>query len=135
MDYTLSALASGALEPTLDTNDDPSWSTAMNSPERKYWIAGAFDKLKSLVDLKVFALVPQSDVPRNQHPLKGKLVCKRKRDDHGNIIRYKVRYIAKGYAQRYGVDYDKNMAPMARLESFCTILHLASSLDWDIIPS
>jgi hypothetical protein len=47
-------------------------------------------------------------------------------------VRYKVRYVAKGYTQRFGVDYDKTTAPTARLESFRTLLHIGASLDWDI---
>ena len=64
--------------------------------------------------------------------LKGKLVCKRKRDDTGKITRYKVRYVAKGYAQQPGIDFTKTTAPTVRLESFRSILHLAASLQWDI---
>jgi hypothetical protein len=60
------------------------------------------------------------------------LVCKRKRDDAGNVVRYKVRYVAKGYTQRYGIDYDKTTAPTARLESFRALLHIGASLGWDI---
>ena len=104
----------------------------MASDEREYWIAGGRDELKSLEDLKVFVLVPRSDVPSGQRPLKGKLVCKRKRDDTGKVVRYKVRYVAKGFAQRYGIDYDKTTAPTVRLESFRAILHLATTLNWDL---
>jgi Reverse transcriptase (RNA-dependent DNA polymerase) len=128
----LSALADGSLDPVPDSDDDPSWASALASPEREYWIAGARDELQSLRDLDVFVLVPRSSVPAGQRPLKGKLVCKRKRDDAGNIVRYKVRYVAKGYAQQYGVDYDKTTAPTARLKSFRAILHVAASLGWDL---
>lgn len=64
--------------------------------------------------------------------MRGKLVCKRKRDDSGAIARYKVWYIAKGYAQQYGVDYDKTTALTARLKSFRIVLHVATSLGWDL---
>ena len=94
--------------------------------------AGGRDELKSLEDLQVFVLVPRSEIPLGQRPLKGKLVCKRKCDETGKIVRYKVRYVAKGFAQRYGIDYDKTTAPTVRLESFRTILHLAATLDWDV---
>jgi hypothetical protein len=104
----------------------------MASNERKYWIAGGRDKLKSLQDLKVFVLIPRSKIPRNQRPLKGKLVCKQKHDDTGRVVRYKVRYVAKGFAQRYGIDYDKTTAPTVCLESFWAILHLAATLNWDL---
>ena len=50
----------------------------------------------------------------------------------GNVVRYKVRYVTKGYAQQYGVDYDKTTAPTAQLKSFQTILHFAATQGWDI---
>jgi len=132
IDEVLSGLADGNIEPILDSGDKPSWAQALTSPEQEYWIAGGREELKSLEDLKVFVLVPRSDIPRGQRPLKGKLVCKRKQDEMGNVVRYKVRYVAKGYAQRYGIDYDKTTAPTVHLESFHTLLHLAASLGWDI---
>jgi Reverse transcriptase (RNA-dependent DNA polymerase) len=128
----LSALADGSLEPVLDSDDNPSWASAIASPEHKYWIVGTRDELQSLCDLNIFVLVPHSSIPKGQHPLKGKLVCKRKHDDAGNIVHYKVRYIAKGYTQQYGVDYNKTTALTARLKSFCTILHITASLGWDL---
>ena len=132
IDEALSAITTGSLEPDTDVNDDPTWADAMRSPEREYWIAGARDELKSLEDLKVFILVPHSDVPCSQHHLTGKLVCKCKHDNTGRITHYKVCYVARGYTQQYGIDYDKTTAPTARLESFCTILHIATSLNWDL---
>ena len=86
----LAALLDGNISPSLDASDDPTWAKAINSPEREYWIAGGREELKSLEDLKVFILVPKSDIPSGQRPLKGKLVCKRKCDDLGTIVRYKV---------------------------------------------
>jgi hypothetical protein len=119
IDDILSALSDSSLEPTsADDNDEPTWAQAMASDEREYWIAGGRDELKSLEDLKVFVLVPRSELPRGQCPLKGKLICKRKLNDTGHIVQYKVRYMAKGFAQCYGVDYNKATAPTVRLKSF-----------------
>jgi len=132
VDKVWSAMANGSLEPILDMDDDPSWPDALASPEREYWIAGVCDKLKSLADLKVFILVPYSEVPRRQRPLKGKLVCKHKQDDKGKVVCYKVQYVAKGYAQHYGIDYNKTTAPTVWLESFMAILHTVVMLGWDL---
>jgi hypothetical protein len=60
------------------------------------------------------------------------LVYKHKCDNAGNIVRYKVRYITKGYMQHFGIDYDNTTAPTACLESFRSILHISATLDWDI---
>jgi len=118
IDDVLSALSDGTIEPVLDSSDEPSWAQALASPEHKYWIAGGCNELKSLEDLKVFVLVPHSKIPCGQCPLKGKLVCKWKQDDVGNMVHYKVRYVVKGYAQHYGINYDKTTAPTVCLESF-----------------
>lgn len=128
----LSDIETGSLEPECDANDDPSWREALASPDREYWIAGAREELRSPEDLNVFVLVPRSCLPYGKRILKGKLVCKRKRDSTGKITRYKVRYVAKGYAQQPGIDFTKTTAPTARLESIRTLLHLAGSLRWDI---
>ena len=128
----LTAITTGATELSLDPDDDPLWATTIASPEHEYWVAGARNELQSLKDLNVFVLVPRSDIPQGQRPLKEKLVCKQKRDDAGNISRYKVHYVAKGFAQRYLIDYDKTMAPTACLESFRTLMHIAAVYDWDV---
>ena len=99
LDGALAAITDGLLEPLLDNDNDPKWAKAMASPEREFWIAGAQDDLQSLKDLKVFALVPWSSVLKGKHLLKGRLVCKHKCDETGQITRYKVRYVAKGFAQ------------------------------------
>lgn len=81
---------------------------------------------------KVFVLVPRSEIPCGHQPLKGKLVCKHKCDDTGKIVQYKVRYITKGFAQRYSIDYNKTTSPTVQLESLCSILHIATFLNWDL---
>jgi hypothetical protein len=48
------------------------------------------------------------------------------------LFQYKVRNVAKGYAQRHGIDYDRTTTPPVCLESFHAILHIAASLNWDI---
>ena len=132
LDDALSAMTDGSTEPVLDADDNPTWASTLMSPEREYWIAGGHEELKSLADLKVFALIPRCTMPPGLKPLKGKLVCKRKHDNTGTVTWYKVRYVAKGYAQRYSVDYDKTTAPTTCLESFRTILHIAATLGWDL---
>jgi transposase InsO family protein len=132
LDSALAAIADGDLEPVYDDDDDPKWANTMASPEREFWIAGAREELRSLEDLKVFVLVLRSAMPKGRKALRGKLMCKRKRDDKGHVVHYKVRYVAKGFTQIPGVDYDKTTTPTARLELFQAIAHIAASLDWEL---
>ena len=131
-DFVLSALADGLLKPEVDIRDDPLWKDALQSSEHEYWIAGAKEEIQSLKNLQVFILVPRTSIPSGRQPICGKLICKCKQDNSGQICRYKVCYIAKGYTQIYGINYDKTTALTARLESFCVLLHLAASLNWDL---
>ena len=84
------------------------------------------------MDLNVFILVPHSEISPGQQPLKGKLVCKWKCDNAGNIACYKVQYVAKGFAQCYLINYNETTTPTACLESFRSLLHIAAVLNWDI---
>lgn len=95
----LAALTNGSIKPTVDPDNEPLWAQAIASNEQEYWIAGGHNELKSLQDLKVFVLVPCSEVPQGHHTLTGKLICKHKCNDTGKIIQYEVRYVAKGFAQ------------------------------------
>ena len=63
VDLVLSALADSSMEPAVDTGDDPSWTEALASLEREYWVVGAWEELQSLQDMQVFVLVPHSSLP------------------------------------------------------------------------
>ncbi|GJR65449.1 retrovirus-related pol polyprotein from transposon TNT 1-94 [Tanacetum coccineum] len=42
---------------------------------------------------------------------------KNKRDEENNVIRNKSRLVAKGYAQKEGIDFEESFAPVSRLEA------------------
>ena len=66
MEIFLSSLSDSSVEPIFDTGNDPSWSSAICSPERKYWIARVCKELHNLADLQVFILIPHSDIPHGR---------------------------------------------------------------------
>ena len=47
----------------------------------------------------------------------------------GFVARLKVRLVAKGYAQTYGVDYSDTFSPVAKLTSVRLFIFLATSYD------
>ncbi|GJQ94718.1 copia protein [Tanacetum coccineum] len=46
-----------------------------------------------------------------------KWLWKKKRDEENTVIRNKSRLVAKGYAQKEGIDFEESFAPVARLEA------------------
>jgi hypothetical protein len=61
-----------------------------------------------------------------------KWVFKVKKDPEGNVVKYKACLVAKGYAQRFGVDFDEVFAPVARIETVRVMLALATQGGWEV---
>lgn len=49
-----------------------------------------------------------------------------------SVERYKARFLAKGFLQVEGIDYEETFAPVVRYSSIRTILALAVQMGWKI---
>ncbi|CAL8167923.1 unnamed protein product [Prunus armeniaca] len=49
-----------------------------------------------------------------------------------SIERYKVKLVAKGHTQKYGVDYEETFAPVAEINTIRVLLSLVAILDWPL---
>ena len=63
-------------------------------------------------------------VPYPNERNRNKWIYKVKYNLVGEIKKYKVRLVAKGFSQKYGVDYEKNFAPMVKMPTVSVILAL-----------
>nr|GEV48902.1 copia protein [Tanacetum cinerariifolium] len=59
----------------------------------------------------------QLDIPLCTNVINLKWLWKNKRDENNTVIRNKSHLVAKGYAQKEGVDFEESFAPVARLEA------------------
>jgi hypothetical protein len=113
--HILEALANDGFEWGLATDDDfdaeypddpATREEALASEDAPKWLAGCKEKLASIERLGISNLVPRSQ-SAGQKVLRGKLIFCVKRDASGKAIRWKVRFVAKGYEAIYRVDYKK----------------------------
>ena len=72
------------------------------------------------------------DPPKGVKLIGCKWVFKRKRGVDGKVETHKAHLVAKGYRQRYGIDYDETFSPMAMLKSIRIMLAIAAHLNYEI---
>ena len=86
-------------------------------------------ELEAIEKNKTWAL---TKLPSGHKPLVLKWVFKREKNNEGNVIKYKVRLVAKGHVQRQEVDFEKVFALVARLDTVWLILALAAQHGWEV---
>ena len=65
-------------------------------------------------------------------PIDLKWVFKVKNDSSGQLTKHKARLVVKGYAQRYGIDFNYVFAHVARMETITVLLALAAFYGWEV---
>ena len=61
-----------------------------------------------------------------------KWIYKIKQVVNGSIEKYKARFLARGFSQKEGIDYEETFAPGSRYTSIRTIMALVSVMKWDL---
>ena len=109
------------------SSDEPaSFAEAERHPS---WRKAMEEEMASIEENCTWSLV---DLPHGRRAIGLKWVFKVKRDENGAVAKYKARLVVKGYAQRQGIDYDEVFAPVARLDTVCLLIALATHEGWEI---
>nr|GFD24205.1 retrovirus-related Pol polyprotein from transposon TNT 1-94 [Tanacetum cinerariifolium] len=64
--------------------------------------------------------------------IKLKWLWKNKKDEDQTVIRNKARFVAKGYAQEEGIDFEESFAPVVRLEAVWIFIAYAAHKSFPI---
>lgn len=111
----------------LDLPEPKSYSEAKSSTHWDRWKGAFEDEIKSLEENNVWDVVPR---PKGRKVINGKWVCKVKGDADGEVERFKARYVAKGFSQVQGLDYDETFAPVVRFDSLRLLLAITAHRKW-----
>ena len=109
--------------------DPVSFSQAMESDDSSKWMEAMNEKLKSMAHNGVWDLI---ELPNSCKPVGCKWVFKTKRDAKGNIERFKVRLVAKGFTQKEGIDYKDTFSPVSKKDSLRIIMALVAHFDLEL---
>jgi hypothetical protein len=102
---------------------------AKTLPQWPQWLAAMEEEMRRINELGTWELVLK---PADTNIVGCKWVYKVKRDQKGDVSRYKARLVAQGFTQVPGVDYVDTFAPVAKFSTLRVLLALAASYDWEI---
>jgi hypothetical protein len=102
---------------------------AKNDTSWLEWERAMLEEVNSLNQNKTWELV---DPPKDRRILSGKWVFKLKRGPHGEVIRYKSRWVVRGFTQEEGIDYDETFASVVKPMSYKALFAIAAALDLEI---
>ena len=110
-------------------NDLESFSQAMSCKESELWYDAMKEEMNSIKSKKVWDLV---ELPKGAKAIGCKWVFKTKKDSLGNIERYKVRFFAKGFTRREGIDYMETFSHVSKKDSLRIIMALVAHFDLEL---
>jgi transposase InsO family protein len=106
--------AQAAFEMDEDLAVPTTFAQAQELPQRNQWLQSMQEEMDSLDSRHTYDIVPR---PIGVKVLPVRWVYVLKKDEDGNIVRFKARVVVKGYMQQEGLDYDETYAPVCRQET------------------
>ena len=97
---------------------------ALDGPDRDRWLEALHKEINECVQRGTFRLADQD---KKKQSMKSKIVLDIK--DDGN---YKCRWVACGYGQQAGRDYNSTFSPTISFKSLLTLQHIAAINDYEI---
>ena len=77
----------------------------------------------------IWEVVPR---PEGNSIVTSKWIFNIKNRADGILEKHKDRFVAIGFSQKEGIDYDETLAPMDRYTSIKTIIDIASAMGWKL---
>jgi hypothetical protein len=85
------------------------------------------EEYQSIMKNDVWDIVPR---PKGKSVVTSKWIYKIKHAADGSVEKYKARFLARGFSQVEGIDYEETFALVFRYTSICMIIALAASMGW-----
>jgi hypothetical protein len=87
------------------------------------------EEYASIIKNDVWEIVPR---PKNKSAVSSKWIYKIKHAVDCSIHSFKARFVARGFSQKEGVDYNETFSPVACYTSIRAIMSIATQMGWRI---
>ena len=88
------------------------------------------EEYQSIMKNDVWDVVPR---PEGKSIVTSKWIDKIKHAADGSIEKYKARFLARGFSQKEGIDYEETFAPVGIYTSTRSVLSLVAVMKWKIL--
>jgi hypothetical protein len=95
--------------------------------DQQVWRDAMVEKHTSIMKNDIWDIVSR---PKGKSVVSSKWLYKIKHVADGSIEKFKAIFLARGFSQREGVDYEETFAPVARYTSIKAIMSLVSLMGW-----
>jgi hypothetical protein len=93
----------------------------------KEWADAMTEEYQSIIKNDVWEVVPRL---KSKDMVSTKWIFKIKHAADGSIEKYKARFVARGFSQEEGIDYEETFSLVSRYTSIRTIIALAAKMNW-----
>ena len=97
--------------------------------KQQVWKDAMNEEYELIMNNYVWDVVPR---PRDKFVVTSKWLYKIKHGVDGSAEKFKSRFVARGFSQKEGVDYDEIFAPVAHYTTIRSIIALAASQGWNL---
>ena len=114
----------------LPNSDEPATiKEAMTSMNWKEWRIAMDEEIEALISNNTWEIVK---LPKDRTQISCKWIFKKKRNQNGQVVKFKARLVARGFSQQKGIDFNETFAPVLKFNSLRTLLSLAALYDFEV---
>ena len=100
---------------------------ARTMTDANQWEQATNEEYQSLIHMNTWTVVPR---PGNRKVLGSRWVYKRKIGTSRKVLKYKARFVVKGFSQIYGLDFDETYALVVKALSYRLLFALQARYKW-----
>ena len=97
--------------------------------KEEVWRSAMAEELSAIERNKTWTLIK---APPGIKPIGVKWVFRMKKDQTGAVVKHKAQLVAKGYSQKFGIDYEEIYGPVARFDSIRILIAIEAQSNWNL---
>eukprot|EP00253_Pinus_taeda_P014193 PITA_14193 len=97
--------------------------------QHEVWLNAMVEEYNSIMVNNVWGVVSR---PQDKSMVGSRWIYKIKYAVDDSVEKYKARFLAKGYAEKEGIDSEETFALVARYTSIRTVISLVAQMGWEI---